>query len=291
MSTAIVIPTFNSAAWLEATIASALNQTQRATAVLVVDDGSTDGTPAIAAKFGPQIQYVTLPNGGVSRARNAGAERTGDARWLLFLDSDDRLLPHALEQLVATAETAATGVCYGRVILRQEPPAEPRLHGTSKAEGAPPKPARACWRRAVITTPGAALVRRDLHRAVGGFVPGLEPMEDRDFWIKCGMLASFTHCDTVVLDKTWRAGSAVSQHTRRIRAELRARLAFPAWCRERGLDPAAAGFSTRQAIVGGIKEALACDAYEPMREILTEARALGVHSFWLWRARIKLLGR
>ena len=291
MSAAIIIPTYNSAPWLEATISSALAQTQRAARVIVMDDGSKDATPEIAAKFGDAIHYVRLENGGVSRARNEGAQLAGDARWLLFLDSDDLLLPHALETLISAAEKANAGVAYGRVLLRQEPPAEPKLHGLPCAEGEPPLPAKACWRRAIITTPGAAIVSRELHAQVGGFVSGFEPMEDRDFWVKCGMLVRFAHCDSVVLDKTWRAGSAVSQHARRIRSEVRSRFDFAEWCVARGLDAAAAGFSPQSAIVSGVKDAMFYRQWAPLRELLAEARTRGVRSLWLWRARMKLLGK
>ena len=291
MSAAIIIPSYNSAQWLEATVASALAQTRRATAVIVMDDGSTDATAEVLAKFGDAIRYVRLENGGVSRARNEGAKLAGDARWLLFLDSDDVLLPHALETLIPTAESTDAGVAYGRVLLRQEPPAQPTLHGVPTAVGEPPLPARACWRRAIITTPGAAIVSRELHARVGGFVPGFEPMEDRDFWVKCGMLSRFAHSDSVVLDKTWRAGSAVTQHARRIRSEVRARFAFAEWCAARGLDPATAGFSPQSAILAGVQDAMFLRQWAPLQELLAEARTRGVRSPWLWWARMKLLGK
>ncbi len=291
MSAAIIIPSYNSAPWLEATVASALAQTQRAATVIVMDDGSTDATPEVAAKFGDAIRYVRLANGGVSRARNEGAKLAEDARWLLFLDSDDLLLPHALATLIPAAEAADAGVAYGRVLRRLEPPAEPSLHGTPLADGEPPLPARASWHRAIITTPGAAVVNRELHARVGGFVAGCEPMEDREFWVKCGMLARFKHCDSVVLDKTWRAGSAVSQQARRIRSEVRARFAFAEWCAVRGLDPVTAGFSPQGVIVAGVKDAMFLRQWEPLRELLAEARTRGVRSPWLWWARLKLLGK
>ncbi len=188
---AIVIPSYNSAAYLPAVIDSALRQTRPAAQVIVVDDGSTDATPEICARYGGAIVALRQPNAGVSAARNFGA-RTATAPWLLFLDADDTLLPHALEALGDTARaTAACGVAYGRVLARGRSAIEDKLHGLPSAAGAPPQPARANFKRSVITTPGAALVRRDLWEKTGGFIPGYEPMEDRDFWMKCGMLAAF----------------------------------------------------------------------------------------------------
>ena len=98
----VVIPAFNCAQWLEAAVESCLRQSLRPVQVIVVDDGSTDDTQRICENFGDRICYWRLENGGVSRARNTGAAMaSGD--WLVFLDADDVLLPHALESLWACA--------------------------------------------------------------------------------------------------------------------------------------------------------------------------------------------
>jgi hypothetical protein len=127
-------------------------------------------------------------------------------------------------------------MAYGMVIERRHPPLDPRLNGFAYAVGEPPLPAQRQFWRGAVMTPGSAVVRAELHRAVGGFVSGFEPMEDRDYWIKCGLLAPVLHCDTVVLDKTWSAGSHGSQHAKRIFRGQMAQRALRDWCRKRGLD-------------------------------------------------------
>ncbi|WP_297337972.1 glycosyltransferase family A protein [Algoriphagus sp.] len=90
----VVIPSFNRAATLERSIESVLVQTYSPHQIILVDDGSTDSTQKIVSKF-PKVTYHYQKNKGVSAARNKGVElATGE--WLIFLDSDDELLPNAL---------------------------------------------------------------------------------------------------------------------------------------------------------------------------------------------------
>jgi glycosyltransferase involved in cell wall biosynthesis len=92
----VVIPTYNRAASVLTAVRSALAQSYEHVTVVVVDDGSSDNTEAVIEEFGDaRVSYVRQPNRGPSAARNAGAAAApGDA--LVFLDSDDELLPEAL---------------------------------------------------------------------------------------------------------------------------------------------------------------------------------------------------
>lgn len=84
----VVIPAYNRADLISATLISVFNQTCPPGEVIVVDDGSYDNTEAVIKKQFPAVKYVRIPNGGDSRARNAGASLAA-GRWLAFLDSDD----------------------------------------------------------------------------------------------------------------------------------------------------------------------------------------------------------
>ncbi|MFV0416216.1 MAG: glycosyltransferase family 2 protein [Chthoniobacterales bacterium] len=231
----IIIPTYNSAEYLSDTLESCLRQTLPATEIIVIDDGSTDDTKAVCKKYQNAVVYERVENGGVSRARNLGTQHATGSEYV-FLDADDKLLPTALDDLSKTLADSKAGMAYGMVIERAEPPKHPRLNGFDFAEGSPPVPAqRNFWRGAVIT-PGSAIVRADLHKKIGGFVTGYEPLEDRDYWIKVGLLAPAAFCDSVVLDKTWRPSSHGSQHAKRIFRGQRAQRDLRAWCCEKNVD-------------------------------------------------------
>lgn len=96
----LVVPCHNAASTLRTTVLS-VRPADR-TEILVVDDGSTDGSLTIARSFEPHVCVLSGPNRGVSTARNWGiAESTGE--WLIFLDADDQLMPHTIEQRLAVA--------------------------------------------------------------------------------------------------------------------------------------------------------------------------------------------
>jgi glycosyltransferase involved in cell wall biosynthesis len=96
----VVIPAYNAGRFLTDAIGSALAQTHAAREIVVIDDGSTDDTPAVAARFGDAIRWVRKENGGPARARNDGI-RLARGELVAFLDADDVWLPHKLERQIA----------------------------------------------------------------------------------------------------------------------------------------------------------------------------------------------
>ncbi len=94
----IVIPCRNGAVFIAATIRAALNQTSPPAEIVVIDDGSTDATRAIAEGFGPPVRVVAGAARGAAIARNAGAALTTGGR-IMFLDADDLLTPDTLAAL------------------------------------------------------------------------------------------------------------------------------------------------------------------------------------------------
>jgi glycosyltransferase involved in cell wall biosynthesis len=91
----VIIPSFNYGRFLGAAIESVISQTWKNVEVIVIDDGSTDNTPEVAARY-PTIQYVRQQNQGRCASRNNGLlKATGE--FVVFLDADDTLRPDALE--------------------------------------------------------------------------------------------------------------------------------------------------------------------------------------------------
>jgi len=91
----VIIPAYNSENTLARAIDSLLAQNYPAQEIIVVDDGSTDGTPDVVARYGKKLRYIRQDNAGVSSARNHGVKAaSGD--WLAFLDADDWYYPDRL---------------------------------------------------------------------------------------------------------------------------------------------------------------------------------------------------
>lgn len=118
----ILIPCYNAEQWVGQTIESALAQTYPKTEVIVVDDGSTDGSLDIIQTFGNSIRWETGPNRGGNIARNRLLElSTGD--WLQYLDADDYLLPDKIEKQVRYLnQVPKADILYGPSIMEYHQP-------------------------------------------------------------------------------------------------------------------------------------------------------------------------
>ncbi|MGH3348358.1 MAG: glycosyltransferase family 2 protein [Nocardioides sp.] len=119
----VVVPAYQVVGWLEESLRSVLDQSLTDLEVVVVDDGSTDGTAELAdrvAATDERVRVVHRPNAGLAAARNAGTElATGEL--LTFVDSDDLVVPGAYEQLVGSLRSTGSDLAIG---------AAKRLRGT-----------------------------------------------------------------------------------------------------------------------------------------------------------------
>ncbi len=105
----IIIPCHNAEPWLEATLLSALGQTWPRTEIIFVDDGSSDGSVAVARRFAARgVRVESTPHRGASAARNHGL-RIARGEFSQFLDADDILAPEKIERQVARLGAAPAG--------------------------------------------------------------------------------------------------------------------------------------------------------------------------------------
>jgi glycosyltransferase involved in cell wall biosynthesis len=181
----VVVPTHNRLGLLRRTLASVLAQRDVEVRVVVVDDGSEDGTAeAIARAADDRVQVLRNdPSIGVARARNRGLEEVRSG-WVAFLDDDDLWAPDKLASQVAAAEAVpgARWVCAGAVTVDEDLRVLAAMHPPPSG----PLPAVLTKNR----IPGGAsgtLVRTELARSVGGFDPGLSNIADWEFWIKLAL--------------------------------------------------------------------------------------------------------
>ena len=176
----VVVPAFDAVTTLAETIKSLLAQTSTRWEAIVVDDGSVDGTAALAAAFAardPRIRLITGPRRGKSATRNVGAAQAR-SDWLLFLDADDWLAPEALERM----GRAATGQAPVDIVYSRW--ARVARDGTRVDEGmlADPDQAFPTLTRYNPFAIHSCLVRRALVEAADGFDAELEVGEEWDLW-------------------------------------------------------------------------------------------------------------
>jgi len=211
---AVVIPTYNRAGYLVTAIDSALAQSRAPDEIVVVDDGSTDDTAAVVARYGPKIRYVRKDNGGEASARNRGVREAG-ATWIAFLDSDDAWEPEALERLEAAARSYPdAGLIAMRArVLSADGARTRRIYG-KKSPGPRFSTRSLLWGDAGgVQMP---MVRRALILAAGGFDESLPSATDCDLWLRLsfttGMVAIpeplllvRVHPDNLSADRTLNA--------------------------------------------------------------------------------------
>jgi glycosyltransferase involved in cell wall biosynthesis len=180
----VIIPTFNRCAILDRAVRSARGRIGPDDEIIVVDDGSTDGTAELLAEEHPEVRVVTTDHRGPGAARNAGIE-VARGRFIAFLDSDDEWLESGLdEQVRALTDDPGLGLSYAayRPVDREGDPV--RAHPTRR----PRRPRsgkvlKALLRRNFITT-STAVVPADVLKEVGVFAEDLDHSMDWDLWIR-----------------------------------------------------------------------------------------------------------
>jgi glycosyltransferase involved in cell wall biosynthesis len=178
-SVSVVIPTYNRADLVVRALESVVRQTLPPLEILVVDDGSTDGTAErIAGKF-PEVEVVRQDNRGVSAARNAGI-RQARGEWIALLDSDDEWAPIKLERQMAALGSGTHRICHcDEIWIRNGKRVNP---GQRHA-----KPGGWIYRDCLplcAISPSAVLLHQTVLAEVGLFDESLPVCEDYDLWLR-----------------------------------------------------------------------------------------------------------
>jgi glycosyltransferase involved in cell wall biosynthesis len=199
MSVSIIIPAWNAADTLRETIDSALSQ-RMASEVIVIDDGSTDETLAIARAFGNHVVCLTGLNNGVAIARNRGfIESRGS--WIQFLDSDDLLTTDTIAARLDALQSQSAEVAVTSWTEFHSAAHDDATHLLTRVanwdrlrnEGVAIACATSFW-----APPAAVLYHRNVVARVGGFLPSVSPIEDARFLFDAANLgARFCSVDQV----------------------------------------------------------------------------------------------
>jgi glycosyltransferase involved in cell wall biosynthesis len=203
----VVIPAYNAGAFLRDAVESVLAQHEWDCEVIVVDDGSTDDTAAVAQTF-EQVRLLRRPNGGIGAARNTGVQQAS-APLLAFLDADDIWPPGRLSSLAEGLGDA--DAVFGQAVE----------FGEGRPETAP--------QPALLAS--TMLIRREAQEGVGPFKEDVKVGEFVDWWARAEELGlRWTQVPAVVLRRRIhtsntgivQAGSRVD-YTRVLRAALERR--------------------------------------------------------------------
>jgi glycosyltransferase involved in cell wall biosynthesis len=178
--TSVIIPTYNRWPLVAEAVDSVLAQSFQDIEIIVVDDGSTDGTTNRLAKFDGRLRLFTTTRRGVAAARNFGVSQAQGC-YVAFLDSDDLWLPGKLETQIAfldrhpEIQICQTDEIWVRNGVRVNPKAMHR------------KPSGDIFVRSLdlcLISPSAVMMTRELFQRIGGFDESFPVCEDYDLWLR-----------------------------------------------------------------------------------------------------------
>src|ERR1035441_10508770 len=139
MSISVVIPAYNAFAFIAETLDSVLQQTFPPDEILVIDDGSTDDTAAVAESFGPPVRVFRRPNSRQGASRNFGVQQAV-SEWIAFIDADDLWEPTKLErQMQDLFRHAGADVSYTAHVRFSQEGETIRFRGSTPPRFAPAK--------------------------------------------------------------------------------------------------------------------------------------------------------
>jgi glycosyltransferase involved in cell wall biosynthesis len=214
----VIIPTYNRAWSIGRAIDSVLAQTVRDFELIVVDDGSTDGTGRYLGTTYPDLRVITIPHSGVSGARNTGI-RNAQGKWIAFLDSDDYWMPEKLsEQLSYLALNRRYRICHTDEIWIRN---GRRINQGKKHQKT------AGWffapsLRLCLISPSSVMIERSVFDEVGWFDEEFEYVEDYELWLRITARHPVGYIDRKLVVKT---GGHEDQLSRRIEGIERYRIA------------------------------------------------------------------
>ncbi len=196
----VVIPAYNAAEFLAEALDSVLAQTYQPVDVIVVDDGSEDETPQIAAAYASKVTYVRQRRSGPACARNTGI-RAASGDWIALLDQDDVWMPELLEKLLKKAvETQAdlafcawvpliNGNVIGPTILEQNG-VKARLDTLAPC-GVLLNPFELLLEVGPYFSPSSMVARRESVLQIGLFDEDIYCTDDLDLWLRLSLKYRF----------------------------------------------------------------------------------------------------
>ena len=236
----VVIPCFNAAPWIAEAIESVYRQQRPEMEIIVVDDGSTDGSAdGVRARF-PAVHILSIPHAGASAARTAGT-KIASGEFLQYLDADDRLADGKWQSQLQALESQGADIAYGDWRKCVETPGLLRETGSLMVQQLGPRPELDLLSQ-FWCPPAVYLFRRRIVEAVGGWNETLLLNEDVRFVLDGALRgARFVYVPGVAALYRVHAGLTQTRDQKTfLQCCLRNDLALENSCTERGALDAAA---------------------------------------------------
>lgn len=188
----VIIPTFNRAALLREALDSVFAQTFTDFELIVVDDGSTDDTPAVIAGYGECIRFFRQENGGPGAARNLGIQNAS-GEYVAFLDSDDVWFPWTLAGYHEAIQRCGRPGFIAGNCLKFTQSGELKAAEQTGLRHELFSDYYAAWQRNIDIVGCGVVVRAAVIAETAGFLNGMVNAEDSDMWMKLGTVSGFAH--------------------------------------------------------------------------------------------------
>lgn len=200
-----LVPTFNRAEYIAESLRSVLSQAGPDDEIVVIDDGSTDGTREAVAPFLSRIRYVRQENAGKSVALNRGLAMT-DGEFVWICDDDDLLRPGVVEPMLSRLRATGAGFVFGRYTRFQVVDGVRVDLGT----GYWPDLSQGSLARHILEDAfvmhNAALVRRHEYERAGGFDPAMLRSQDYDMFVRLALQSRIAFWNAIVFDQRKHPG-------------------------------------------------------------------------------------
>ena len=193
----VIIPVYNRVKVIDRSINSVINQTYPINEIIVIDDGSNDGTYDLVKRNFPQVILKYQENKGVSNARNVGI-KLAKSKWIAFLDSDDEWLPKKVEEQISllninlSFKICHTDEVWIRNQVRVNPMKKHRKYGGDIYNKCLPL---------CVISPSSIIIHKDVFNDIGLFDEELPVCEDYDMWLRICSKYSVLFLDQKLINK------------------------------------------------------------------------------------------
>ena len=198
MKISVIIPTYNRKKYIKRAIDSVIRQSYKPFEIIVIDDGSTDGTYELIKQSysSSQISLKKQKNKGVSAARNKGV-KLANGDWIAFLDSDDEWFENKLELQVREIKKSKTFICHTNEIWIRNGIRVNQMKKHQKYGGAIFKKCLDMCR----ISPSSVMIHRRIFDEIGLFDEDLIICEDYDLWLRISSKYPVLYLDSMLIKK------------------------------------------------------------------------------------------